>query len=64
MALKLTQKKQEELLDKMTERLSQSVREMIEPRSLASRIYPNLKSKPDEPNETKKPPVDGWGKRK
>ena len=54
----LTQKKQEELLDNMAQRLGQRVREMIEPPSLASKIFPHLlRSADDQP---KHPPIQGW----
>jgi|RhiMetdeSRZDD1v2_1073273.scaffolds.fasta_scaffold1133057_2 hypothetical protein len=56
----LTPKKQEQLYDAMNARLSKKVREMIEPQSLASRIYPKLKSKPAEDNQPKRAPIDGW----
>jgi hypothetical protein len=65
MALKLTQKKQEQLYDNMMERLSKGVREMFEPRTIASRLYPNLKTKPTEDDQPKRrAPVDGWAKQR
>jgi hypothetical protein len=57
--MKLTAARYAELHDKMTQRLGQRVREMIEPRTIASRLYPNLvKPKPvEQPNRG---PIDGW----
>jgi hypothetical protein len=51
--------KQEEAYEAMRQRLSRKVREMTEPRSMASKIYPHLKSKADE--EQAKGRVQGWG---
>jgi len=44
-------KKQEELLDKMAQRQGQRLREMLTPKSIATRIYPHLPSA----NEPKPP---------
>jgi carboxylesterase type B len=54
----LTQKKQEELLDNMARRLGQKVREVIEPPTLAQRIYPHLKRSADD--QPKRAPIQGW----
>jgi hypothetical protein len=55
----LNQKKQEELYDQMAQRLGQKVRGMIEPPSLASKIYPRLpRSAEDQPKQA---PIQGWG---
>jgi len=43
----LTQKKQDELYDAAVDRARQRLRS-LEPRSIASRMYPNLKSVADE----------------
>jgi len=53
----LTQKRQEELYDQMAQRLGQKVREMIEPPSLASKLYPHLPRSADQPKQS---PVQGW----
>jgi hypothetical protein len=57
----LTQKRQEELYDQMAQRQGQRVREMLEPPSLASKIWPRLpRSADDQPKQS---PVQGWGQR-
>jgi hypothetical protein len=56
----LTPKKQDELYDAMARRLGQKVREMIERPSLASKIYPHLKTN-SSGEEPKQAPVQGWG---
>jgi hypothetical protein len=57
MGLKLTQKRHEELYEKMAQR----IREMIEPRSLAQRIYPKLKTSAEDEQPKRRAPIDGWG---
>jgi hypothetical protein len=54
----LTQKKQEELLGNMAQRLGRKVQEMIKPPTLAERVYPHLKTKADD--QPKQSPVQGW----
>jgi hypothetical protein len=51
--------KQEEAYEAMRQRLSRKVREMIEPPSMASKIYPHLKSKADE--DQPQGLFHGWG---
>jgi hypothetical protein len=58
--MRLTQKKQEQLYDQMMERLSKGVRGMLEPQSIASRMYQKLKPKPTEPDQPKREPIQGW----
>ena len=49
----LTQKRRDELYDVLVQRSRQRLREMLEPRSVASRMYPKLKSElaDDQPRE-------------
>jgi hypothetical protein len=54
MGLKLTQKRQEQIM----EPLRRKVREALEPRSLGSRIYPHLKTAAEE--EPRRGLVGGW----
>jgi hypothetical protein len=42
--MSLTQKRKEELYDQLAQRQGQRVREMIEPKSIAERMYPKLKT--------------------
>jgi hypothetical protein len=64
MTLKLTPKKQQELYEKMTQHLDHKVREMFEPCTIASRLYPHLTTKPVEPEQPKRGPIDGWAKQR
>jgi hypothetical protein len=59
MTLKLTPKKQQELYEQMAQRLGQGAREMIQPPTIAERIYPHLKTKPAD-DQPKPGPVMGW----
>jgi len=49
----LTQKKREELYDQMAQRMGQRVREMIEPPSIAQRMYPKLKTEDERRRQEK-----------
>jgi hypothetical protein len=44
MTLKRTQKKQDELYDQLAQRQGQRVREMLTPKTIATRMYPHLPS--------------------
>jgi len=59
MTLKLTPKKQQELYEQMAQRLGQGVRGMIQPPTIASRIYPNLKTEPAD-EQPKRGRIQGW----
>jgi hypothetical protein len=58
--MKLTAARYAELHDKMTQRLGHKVREMIEPRTIASRLYPKLNTRAEQPKQPKRGPIDGW----
>jgi hypothetical protein len=49
----LTQKRQEELYEKMAQRLGKVVREMITPKSIAERMYPKLKTEDERRRQEK-----------
>jgi hypothetical protein len=64
MAYKLSQKKQEQLYDDMVQRLTQSRQGMFDQQSIANRMYPNLKGKPEPEQPNRRAPVDGWAKQR
>jgi hypothetical protein len=59
----LTQKRQDELYNQLSQRQGQRVREMLTPKTIATKIYPHLPSA-NEPKprgeEPKQPPIQGW----
>ena len=55
----LTQKRQDELYAELVRRQTKRVREMTEPRTIASAMYPNLKTRAEE-EQPKQGPIQGW----
>jgi len=55
----ITQKRKDELYDQLVQRSRQRLREMLTPPSIASRMYPKLKTNADD--QRKQSPVQGWG---
>jgi hypothetical protein len=47
----LTQKRADELLDKLAQRQGQRARELLPPQSIAERMYPKLKTDADRRRE-------------
>jgi ribosomal protein L13 len=54
MALKRTQKKEDELYDQLVQRQTKLVRGMLPPQSLAERMYPKLKTDAERRREEKR----------
>jgi hypothetical protein len=58
MTLKRTQKKQDQLYEDLVRRQTKRVREMTEPPTTASKLYPHLpRSADDQPKQS---PIQGW----
>ena len=55
----LTQKRKDEAYEAMRQRLSQKLRELYEPPSLASRLYPHL-PRSTAPEQPKRGMFQGW----
>jgi len=59
MALKRTQKKEDQLHTELYNKAVRRVREMLPPQTLAEAMYPNLKTKAEE-EQPKQGPIQGW----
>ena len=58
--MRLTPKAQAERYEKLRQHLAERVDAMLTPPSIASRMYPNLKPKPAEPDQKPREPIQGW----